>query len=94
MEERELEELRERTVNEVRDRFQKLEEDAKRAPRNWRKLAELYAEEEGFTTDGIGINVKQAMAALWVEKHKNDPAPKRPGLFVNLRPPQEPRLRF
>ena len=75
---RELEELRERTVNEVRKRFSKLEEDAKGKPVKWREYAELYAKEEGFTTDNIPAAARQAMAALWVEKHKDDLAPVKP----------------
>tara|TARA_B100000700_G_C14813728_1_gene746442 strand:- start:158 stop:961 length:804 start_codon:yes stop_codon:yes gene_type:complete len=98
--ERELNFLRQTTRDTVKRRFEKLKQDkgdiaiAQRRPRGWRTLADAYAKEKGLTTDGISLTFRQMMAILYVEEHKDDPAPKRPGLFVNLRQPAEPRLRF
>ena len=42
-------------------------------PRKMEAIWQSYMRKrKGFTTDGIEINVEQAMAALWVEKHKDD----------------------
>ena len=67
---------------------------AQRSPSGWRRLSDAYAKEKDLTTDGISIKVRQMMAILYVEEHKDDPAPKRPGLFMDLHQPDEPRLRF
>lgn len=97
--EREMQLKRSDTRVTVNEQFKKLKINGLygielRSPRGWRKLAEAYAAEKGLTTDGITVKFKKMMAILYVEEHKNDPAPKGPGLFMNLHQPTEPRLRF
>ena len=97
--EREMQLKRSDTRVTVNEQFKKLKINGLygielRSPRGWRKLAEAYAAEKGLTTDGIKVKFKKMMAILYVEEHKDDPAPKGPGLFMNLHQPTEPRLRF
>ena len=97
--EEELKRKRIITKIEVKKRFEKLKQNkgdiaiSQEKPRQWRQYAEKYAEEEGFTTDGISKLFQQMMAILYEEKQKNK-VPKTPKLFAILRQPDEPRLRF